>query len=103
VSDEMILFFRSRKFQGIVADSPATRSENPQPELAVLQLLRARLKPGQRWAAYKNQTGEFRFLKVDESVQPPTQYPSVRAIPGRGHLFIGYVDLSTGKIVEERP
>jgi len=83
---------------------------SPDPE--VLQILRERLKTGQKWMAYQNHAmdsaslGHLQFLCVGPGctfTEAPTRMPDSRFF-GHGwkYLLVGHVDLQTGEIVENQ-
>lgn len=66
--------------------------------------------PDTRWAAYQNrelghyEQGWLRFLAVgprNTAKVAPQIYPDTHLGLGWRYVFVGYVDLTTGRIVEE--
>lgn len=74
-----------------------------------LAIMRARLRPNTRWAAYQNVAldsatlGEIRYLHVGEGCtfkEPPPRYPDTEKSTGWRHVFYGWVNFDTGVIEE---
>jgi len=79
------------------------------PDLAVLTILRERLKPGQTWFAYQNHAmdsaslGHLQFLCCGPGctfTEPPGRMPDSHLGIGWRYLLVGKVDFETGQIVE---
>jgi hypothetical protein len=79
------------------------------PDLAVLTILRERLKPGQTWFAYQNHAmdsaslGLLQFLCCGPGctfTEPPQRMPDSHLGIGWRYLLVGKVDFETGQIVE---
>jgi hypothetical protein len=81
------------------------------PDLAVLTILRERLKPGQTWFAYQNHAmdsaslGHLQFLCCGSGCTretPPERMPDSHLGIGWRYLLVGEVNLETGDIEERR-
>jgi len=79
------------------------------PDLAVLTILRERLKPGQTWFAYQNHAmnsadlGRLQFLCCGPGctfTKPPERMPDTIDAIGWRYLLVGRVDMETGEIVD---
>jgi len=79
------------------------------PDLAVLTILRERLKPGQTWFVYQSHDmssvtlGHLQFLCCGPGctfADPPQRMPDSHLGIGWRYLLVGKVDFETGQIVE---
>lgn len=77
----------------------------PDPE--VMTILRERLQPGQRWAAFQNHAmdsaglGHLQFLKVGPGCtyeQAPPRMPDTSTEINWRYLHVGFVNMDTGAI-----
>lgn len=80
---------------------------NATPDPEVLEILRTRLKPGQRWAAYQNHAmdsaglGHLQFLCVGDDCtfsSAPERMPDSQHGLGWRYLHVGFVNMKTGQI-----
>jgi hypothetical protein len=79
------------------------------PDVAVLAVLRERLKSGQTWWAYQNMAldsaslGHLQFFCCGPHctfTEPPASMPDTAQCINWRYLLVGRVDLETGEIVE---
>ncbi len=75
-----------------------------------LEQMKRASSAGTRWAAYQNHAmdssglGDLRFLAVGPNntvKEPPSRYPDTHLGTGWAYLFVGWVDLDTGKVEEQ--
>jgi hypothetical protein len=79
------------------------------PDLAVLTILRERLKPGQTWYAFQNHAmdsaslGHLQFLCCGPGctfTEPPARMPDTQHSIGWRYVLVGKVNLESGMIGE---
>jgi len=89
---------------------PAVRPARPDPEVLHAVRTSSANRPGTRWAAYQNQDiahpqcGHLQFLAIGRRntlKEAPSRMPDIGKEVNWRYVFVGYVDLGTGEIVEK--
>lgn len=91
--------------------SGRTEPQKAAPEALAMLQTASKAYPEARWAAYQNMAldsascGHIQFLAIGPTntyKHPPERMPDTQAGTGWKYCFLGWVDLMTGDIKEER-